>query len=160
MRALAVFAAVAATAALVLAVVALITAGEDEKSRTIELASITDPRTESSADLGEKGDSAGDIFTFSEEAQQEGEPVGRTFGSCTLAGTEQEGRGLCSFTTELEEGKITAAGTIDFRQEDQPQDFPIVGGTGEFENASGTLTAQPGEEETSLTFEVTTEDGE
>jgi hypothetical protein len=160
MRGLAVFAAAAATAALVVAVVALVTAGEDEESRTIELASITDPRTESSADLGEKGDSAGDIFTFSEEAQQDGEPVGRTFGSCTLAGTEQEGRGLCSFTIEFEEGEITAAGTIDFREEDQPQDFPIAGGTGEFEHASGTLTVQPGEEETALTIEVTTEDGE
>jgi hypothetical protein len=159
MRALAVFAAVAATAAVVLAVIALVTAGEDEKSRTIELVSITDPRTEASADLGERGDSATDLVTFSEEARQDGQPAGRTFGTCTLAGTEQEGRGLCSLTIELREGKITAAGAIDFREEGQPQDFAIVGGTGEFEKASGTVTIRGGaEKQTPLTIKVTTKD--
>lgn len=162
MRGIAGFAAVAATVALVLAVIALVTAGDDDEgeTRTIELVSITDPRTESSADLGEEGDSAGDLVTFSEEARRDGEPVGRTFGTCTLAGTEQEGRGLCNLTIELDEGKITAAGAIDFRQEGQPQDFAIVGGTGEFERASGTVTLRGGEEETPLTIEVTTGAGE
>jgi hypothetical protein len=152
--------AVAAAAALVLAVIALVTAGEDQKSRTIELVTISDPRAEAYADLGEKGDSATDLATFSEEARQNGKPVGRTFGSCTLAGTEQEARGMCSLTTELEEGNVTAAGAIDFRREDQPQDLPIVGGTGEFENASGTLTVGTPGEETPLTITVTTPDGE
>jgi hypothetical protein len=152
--------ALVATAALVLAVIALVTAGEDEKSRTIELVSISDPRTEASADLGEKGDSAADMATFSEEARQDGKPVGRTFGSCTLAGTEREPRGVCSLTSELEKGKVTAAGTIDFRREDQPQDLPIVGGTGEFENASGTVTLGRAGQQTPLTITVTTQDGE
>jgi hypothetical protein len=149
-----------ATAALVLAVIALVTTGEDENSRTIELVSITDPRAEASADLGEQGDSATDVATFSEEARQDGKPVGRTFGSCTLAGTPQDGRGICSLTSELKEGKVTAAGTIDFRREDQPQDLPIVGGTGEFENASGTLTIGPAGQDTRLTITVTTPDGD
>jgi hypothetical protein len=152
--------AVAATAALVLAVIALATTGEDQKSRTIELVSISDPRAEASADLGEKGDSAADLATFSEEARQDGKPVGRTFGSCIVSGTAQEARGMCSLTTELEEGKVTAAGTIDFRREDQPQDLPIVGGTGEFENASGTVTIGRAGQDTPLTITVTTPDGD
>lgn len=151
--------AVAATAALVLAVIAVATAGEDEESQTIELLSISDPQTEASADLGEKGDSAGDLATFSEEARQDGEPVGRTFGSCTLAGAEQDGRGVCSLTTELKKGKIVGAGTIDFRREDQPQDLPIIGGTGEYEHASGTVTIGGAGKETPLTITVTTQDG-
>lgn len=153
--------ALVAAAALVLAVIALVTGGEDEKSRTIELVSISDPQAEASADLAEKGDSGADLSAFSEEARQDGEPVGRTFGSCTLAGAQQDARGVCSLTSELEEGKITAAGTIDFRREDQPQDLPIVGGTGEFEDASGTLTiGRRAGQETPLTITVTTQDGE
>ncbi len=153
--------ALVASAALVLAVIALVTGGEDEKSRTIELVSISDPRAEASADLGEKGDSGADLATFSEEVRQDGQPVGRTFGSCTLAGTEQEGRGVCSLTGELKQGKLAAAGTIDFRREDQPQELPIVGGTGEFEEASGTLTiGRRAGQETPLTFTVKTQDGD
>jgi hypothetical protein len=152
--------AVAAATALVLAVIALVTAGDDEKSRTIELVTISDPRAEAYADLGERGDSAADLATFSEEARQDGKPVGRTFGSCTVSGTEREPRGVCSLTTELDEGKIAAAGTIDFRREDQPQDIPIVGGTGEFENASGTVTLGRAGQETPLTITVTTPDGD
>lgn len=152
--------AVVATVALVLAVIALVTAGEDQETRTIELVSVSDPRAEASADLGEQGDSAADLATFSEEARQDGKPVGRTFGSCTLAGTAREARGVCSLTSELEEGKIAAAGTIDFRREDQPQDIPIVGGTGEFENASGTVTLGRAGPETPLTITVTTPDDE
>ena len=151
---------VVATAALILAVIALVTAGEDEKSRTLELVSDSDPRAEASADLGEPGESAADLATFSEEARQDGKPVGRTFGSCTVAGTQREGRGVCSLTSELEEGKIAAAGTIDFRREDQPQDLPIVGGTGEFESASGTVTLGRAGQETPLTISVTTPDDE
>lgn len=150
---------VAATA-MVLAVIALVTAGVDEKSRTIKLVSIRDPQAETSADLGAKGDSAADLATFSEEARQDGKPLGRMFGSCTLAGTQQNARGVCSLTSELKEGKIAAAGTIDFRREDQPQELPIVGGTGEFENANGTLTlGRRAGRETPLTFTVKTQDG-
>jgi hypothetical protein len=150
--------AVAATAALVLAVIALVTTGEDEKTRTIKLLGISDRRTEATADLGEKGESATDLSTLSNEVRENGKPVGRMFGSCTLAGTEQEGRGVCSLTIELKEGKLSADGTIDFRRENQPQDLSIAGGTGEFDKATGTLTIGLTPKKIPLTISVTTPD--
>lgn len=136
----------------------LIAAGcgdDDEETETIELVSIEDQEGDFDSDLGEKGESAGDQFGFTDEVERDGEPAGTVTGLCTAIGTEQEPRGLCTFTVQLDEGSVASQAVIDFAREDEPQEFPIVGGSGEFEEAAGTVTLQGGEgKEIPLTLNI------
>ena len=87
-------------------------------------------------DLGDKGDSAGDILTFANEVfdADDREKVGSDQGYCirTVAGTSYE----CNWTTLLPDGQITVQGPF-FDAGDST--LAITGGTGRYRHARGTM---------------------
>ena len=90
-------------------------------------------------DLGPPGDSPGDMFVFDQPLLNEArDTIGKNSGYCirTLPGQFSE----CQWTLTMENGTITVAGR---EAETGPSRIPIIGGTGEFEGASGVLTTTP-----------------
>lgn len=146
---------VAALGAVVLGVISLTADGE--RSQSFDLVVAEDRENDFENDLGENGESAGDVFGSVDPLQRNGETAGTGFLLCTATGTEREPRGICTGVLELEGGSILAEGAIDFVRDDQAQQFAIVGGTGDYEGGRGTLTIQPGEGKTPLSVDVTTE---
>jgi Dirigent-like protein len=127
--------------------------GNDEETETLELVSITNPKTEQNVDVGESGESAGDHFILNEELQQDGEAVGTTHADCTLTGTRQDPTGFCRAALELDQGTLVLEGPFNFEQE--TVELAIIGGTGDYENASGTATFDVSEQkETPVTVDV------
>lgn len=92
-------------------------------------------------DLGAKGDSPGDLVLFKDALwnKTETERIGTDWGECTL---NFGGVFTCSITSEIDgRGTITGTGAVSFAED--PRVFPLTGGTGDFDQASGeaTLTA-------------------
>lgn len=90
-------------------------------------------------DLGPPGDSPGDMFVFDQPLLNEAkENIGSNSGYCvrTLPGQFSE----CQWTLTMANGTITVAGR---EAESGTSRIPIIGGTGEFEGASGVLTTTP-----------------
>jgi hypothetical protein len=87
-------------------------------------------------DLGAKGDSAGDILTFSNEVydKNNANKVGSDNGWCarTVVGKAWE----CIWTTTLAEGQITVEGPF---YDTADSVLAVTGGTGEYAEASGSL---------------------
>jgi hypothetical protein len=89
-------------------------------------------------DIGAKGTSAGDIEVVTLQLQERGVPsksIGHAELVCTFVGTGNSR--VCRGTYELPRGKIVVGGSIEFRQF---YDLAILGGTGLYDNARGTLT--------------------
>jgi hypothetical protein len=89
-------------------------------------------------DIGAKGTSAGDIEVVNLQLQERGVPsksIGHAELVCTFVGTGNSR--VCRGTYELPRGKIVVGGSIEFRQF---YDLAILGGTGLYDNARGTLT--------------------
>jgi hypothetical protein len=152
--------AIVAVAALAIAILALVGLGDDigfedeGETQTREFVSVTNPQTEIEVDNGEPGESEGDQFGFTDDLQEDGESVGTVTGLCTS--TSRSG-GPCDVTFALDEGTFAVQGVLDF--EAGTFEAPIVGGTGEFENAGGTISAALTRgNETPITVEITTED--
>jgi Allene oxide cyclase len=92
--------------------------------------------TDAVLDLGEKGDTVGDILTFANEIYDEMNKtkVGSDNGWCirTVAGKSWE----CFWTTTLKDGQITVEGPF---LDAGDSVVAITGGTGEYAGASGEM---------------------
>jgi hypothetical protein len=84
-------------------------------------------------DLGERGDSIGDIVMFTEILRAGGRIAGHTEIHCTFAGPESA---RCNGTIFLRNGKLEAGGALHFRKISR---LPILGGTGAYAGARGQL---------------------
>lgn len=86
-------------------------------------------------DLGEPGDSVGDVLTFDQPLLDEaGEPIGNNSGVCvrTRVGHSYQ----CQWTLTFEDGTIQVAGR---ELEEGASMIPIVGGTGAYAGVSGEM---------------------
>jgi len=90
--------------------------------------------TDTVIDLGEEGDSIGDLLAFGNAVYDEGNEteVGTNQGSCvrTVPGEAWE----CMFSIILDEGQLTVAGPL---SDAGPSELAITGGTGAYAGASG-----------------------
>ena len=90
-------------------------------------------------DIGATGTSAGDVEVVMLELQERGvttRSIGHAELVCTFVGTGNSR--VCRGTYELPRGKIVVGGSLEFRQF---YDLAVLGGTGLYDNARGTLTA-------------------
>jgi len=100
------------------------------------------------ADLGKPGPGPGDQFLFRGDVfdRPGGVFLGTTDGICTtVTGNDTAGQTACGGTFNLAGGQIMIAGVLDtaalfVRGDTVP--LSVVGGTGIYQNASGTGTAQ------------------
>lgn len=120
--------------------------GEVLPHNTKTLVTIADGRSgiAQSVDLGEAGDSPGDIFVFDQPLLNSNrEPIGNNSGFCirTLPGKFSE----CQWTLTLANGTITVAG----RESDTGTSIiPVIGGTGRYLLVRGVLTTTPNPDKT------------
>lgn len=84
-------------------------------------------------DIGESGDSPGDLFVFDQPLlDQHSHDIGNNSGMCVRTRVEHSLQ--CQWTLTLEDGNIQVAG----REFDQgTSDIAIVGGTGAYSGISG-----------------------
>jgi hypothetical protein len=108
---------------------------------TTTLVTIADARSGIAqwVDLGEAGDSPGDIFVFDQPLLNSNyEPIGKNSGFCirTLPGKFSE----CQWTLTLADGTITVAG----RESDAGASMiPVIGGSGKYLLVRGVMTTTP-----------------
>ena len=108
---------------------------------TTTLVTIADGRSgiAQSVDLGEAGDSPGDIFVFDQPLLNSNhEPIGKNSGFCirTLPGKFSE----CQWTLTFENGTITVAG----RESDTGTSLiPVIGGSGKYLLVRGVMATTP-----------------
>lgn len=108
---------------------------------TITLVTIADGRSgiAQSVDLGEAGDSPGDIFVFDQPLLNSNhEPIGQNSGFCIrmLPGKFSE----CQWTLTLADGTITVAG----RESDTGTSMiPVIGGSGRYLLVRGVMATTP-----------------
>jgi hypothetical protein len=104
----------------------------------LRLAVVPDQNTD--LDLGEPGPSAGDAQVFLDDVQRDGETVGTSAGSCTIA-TISETRliAACTATLTLPEGSLTTQGAFDENPATGPAGYTwaVTGGTGSYAGAAG-----------------------
>jgi len=95
-------------------------------------------------DLGEPGDSPGDIFVFDQPLLNSNHvPIGKNSGFCirTLPGKFSE----CQWTLTLADGTITVAG----RESDTGTSMvPVIGGTGKYLLVRGVMATTPNSDKT------------
>jgi hypothetical protein len=92
--------------------------------------------TDAVTDIGESGDSVGDILTFSNELFDEANSaaIGSDNGWClrTAVGEAWE----CAWTNSFSDGQITVQGTF---KDSGDSTLVVTGGSGQYERASGTM---------------------
>jgi hypothetical protein len=122
------------------AVIAVVIGEED--SRSFEAIILADRgQDEFENDLGDRGDSAGDILGWVNPLERDGDASGTHLSLCTRATEHEEESTLaCTLTLKFEEGSIVAEGLFDTEFSDEEQEFAILGGTGEYDGARGHLT--------------------
>jgi hypothetical protein len=117
------------------------TASHAQMPQTTTLITIADARNGRTQriDLGEPGDSPGDMFVFDQPLLNSMyEPIGANSGFCirTLPGRFSE----CQWTLTLTNGTITVAG----READSgTSTIPIVGGSGDYLLVGGVMATTP-----------------
>jgi len=86
-------------------------------------------------DLGEPGDSVGDILTFDQPLRdKQGKQIGNNSGICIRTKVGEHFQ--CQWTLTLNDGSIQVAG----REKDEGEsDIAIVGGTGQYQGISGQM---------------------
>jgi hypothetical protein len=93
-----------------------------------------------------KKTSQGDELAFRSklfETRTSKKQIGSSGGSCVfLLATRHKSNATCTRVTFLPEGKITVVGGVWFRPENQTFTLPIVGGTGAYNGAEGTLVIE------------------
>lgn len=103
------------------------------------LVTIADARVDKAQliDIGEPGDSPGDILVFDQPLlDAQGQPIGTNSGICVRTRTGHSFQ--CSWTLSMENGSIQVAG----REFDQGKSsISIVGGTGRYSGISGDMTS-------------------
>ena len=100
-------------------------------------------------DVGPKGNSPGDLLTFTGDLHTgsfTGPKVGTANGRCvtTEGDANNPGKIACKITFSLALGKIRTAGVLDAAKlfGGATVAFAVVGGTGEYNDACGTVTTQ------------------
>ena len=105
-----------------------------ESTRTIHAIERAD--TDTTVDVGKKGDSTGDILTFHNKVfdKQDKKSMGTDVGHCIRveAGKSYE----CAWTTILHDGQITVDGPF---YEDKDSVLAITGGTGAYRRVRGEM---------------------
>lgn len=100
------------------------------------LALVERATTDTVIDVGDKGDSAGDLLTFANEIYDEANTtkVGSDNGFCirTVAAKSWE----CFFTISLAEGQVTVEGPF---LDGADSSLAVTGGTGEYKGAGGDM---------------------
>jgi len=110
-------------------------------------------KTDTTVDLGKKGDSTGDILTFHNQVfdQRDQDPVGRDLGRCVriVPGQSYE----CTWTTILRDGQITVEGPF---YDKNNSVLAITGGTGAYDRAQGQmlLSSRKGGSEFNFEFKL------
>ena len=139
-------------AAVVIAVSVAVASGSDKPAsaaRTIH----ADSKTVSveQVDNGPSGPSAGDLLVFRNQLTRAGKALGSLEVACTFVKLEDDY--ACHGTAFLPRGQLTLSGALSL---DRPTNvLPIVGGTGRYRRAGGTVTArQTGDDTNVLTFNV------
>ena len=123
---------------------------------------ITDPvtvtvvehaKTDKVIDVGKKGDSTGDILTFHNDLYDETDTtkVGTDQGQCTRM-SPKDGTWECWWTTSLQDGQITIEGP--YLDASNTVLAAVTGGTGQYENARGTMEASCKGSECTMTFKL------
>jgi allene oxide cyclase len=129
--------AVALTAVIALTSVASAVLGQAESPGS-DLTVVERATTDAVIDIGGTGDTIGDILAFGNDLYDasNAEVVGRDQGSCirTNPGSSWE----CTWTNLLDDGAITVQGPFPDSLEDS--ELAIIGGTGEYASATGTMT--------------------
>ncbi|MGR9043647.1 MAG: dirigent protein [Gammaproteobacteria bacterium] len=101
------------------------------------LVTIADARTYKAnfIDLGEPGDSVGDILTFDQPLlDKQGHRIGNNSGTCLRTNVDHSFQ--CQWTLTLKNGSIQVAG----RELDEGMsEIAIVGGTGQYKGISGQM---------------------
>ena len=115
-------------------------------------------------DLGDRGQGPGDLFVFAgdlTDGTATGPKVGRAAGSCitTSGDAAKPGDLLCAITLTLRGGQIQTQAVYDSAALFGGSVVPlaITGGTGDYENASGTMSLHarnPEGTEYDFTYEV------
>ncbi len=107
------------------------------------------------ADVGKKGDSAGDILTFHNNVfdASDSHRVGRNQGQCVRE-DPRAGTWECWWTTSLAAGQITVEGPF---ADTHDTTFAVTGGTGLYANVRGEMHVRSlkGGTEYEQTFELT-----
>ena len=85
-------------------------------------------------------DSLGDVVVFSTNLKKDGHKVGRAGVTCTLTDVSL-GETQCVGSFSLRNGQIAIQGLLS-GDSGREFSFPIVGGTGRYEDAGGTLTVR------------------
>jgi Allene oxide cyclase barrel like domain len=137
------------------------TAKKDANTRrvTIHVTSVVSGKKQT--DRPPAGTSQGDYVAFTDKllnarpqfGKDTNEQVGSDKGTMTLTGAHTarlEGEAV------LPDGKITFAGEVTLRPNDSIT-VPVTGGTGEYENATGTLLVGSGDEQAANTYKLVIE---
>jgi len=100
------------------------------------------PEEQTMIDLGEEGESQGDIIAFTGSLlDTEGEESGKSSGFCITTDVEEK-LSECVWTYHFADGSITVAGTEPDLGADTEIHMPIVGGTGDYTGARGVIHEQ------------------
>ena len=135
-RKLGIIGVVASAIVLVLGLMTWVSAGTDiSGNATIDV--IERPGEDHVIDVGKRGDSPGDIFTFDDPLydQTNTNKVGRLQGECTRVNPAR-GRWECSWTALLEGGQIMVEGPF---YDNKDGVSAVTGGTGLYRNARGSV---------------------
>ena len=111
--------------------------GATGRSGRSALTIIEHSTTDEVADIGTKGDSAGDVLTFHNRVfdATDSRPVGRNQGQCVRE-DPRAGTWECWWTTSLAGGQITVEGPF---SDTHDTTFAVTGGTGLYEDARGSM---------------------
>jgi allene oxide cyclase len=129
------------------------TSGSSAGRSTRVIHVIEHAKTDTTVDLGKKGDSTGDILTFHNQVfdQRDQDPVGRDLGRCVriVPGQSYE----CTWTTILRDGQITVEGPF---YDKNNSVLAITGGTGAYDRAQGQmlLSSRKGGSEFNFEFKL------
>lgn len=150
-------------AALMIGAAALFVAGcgdDDDSSDTTTISVVERATTDTVQHIGpaNEKDSAGDVLAFANDLYDENNEskVGTDNGFCirTAPGKAWE----CAWTASLDGGQITVQGP--FIDTTPDSELAITGGTGDYENASGTMSLHARNDkgtEFDFTYEVNTD---
>jgi len=99
-----------------------------------------------------KGLSQGDAAVYRAKLKDtSGQAVGTYHSHCLISKAGSHPVALCTDSFFLRDGRITAVGGVNL---DRNQLLPVVGGTGAYEGAQGTLLIEAGKRKTVLTFNL------
>src|SRR4051812_2552444 len=141
-----------AAVAVATGVVVLPATGHDVKpSGTLVFSGKGSSRDQATVDVRPKGISLGDHFLGSETLRHSGALVGRMEADCVVIDRRFQGQ-ACSFTLILKDGQVSAQGAgVDTRipgvggtTPPTGDEFAILGGTGAYQGAAGTLRLKSG----------------